>query len=310
MSEKLTNLDAAESAFFLRELEAVKAKTYDRKYEKYKARELIPVDRSAGPGAETITYQSFSKVGVAKIIANYADDLPRADVFGQEFSSPVKSLGSSYGYNLQEVRTAAMAGRPLNERKATSARRAIAVQEEAIAAMGNAQTGLPGLLTNPNITAIAAAVKGAGGTTWAAPATAAEMLADLHTLWNIPYAATNGHEMINTILLPPAQYALIATTQNSAASDKTVLQFFLEHYKALGVNDVIPWAACINGGGAGVDVALGYVRSPDYLTLEIPQDFEQLPVQEDNLEFKVPCHQRIGGTIVYYPIAFGLLTGI
>ena len=309
MSEKLTNLDAAESAFFLRELEHVKARTYDRKYEQFKARELIPVNRSAGPGAESITYQSFSKVGIAKIIANYADDLPRADVFGQEFTSPVKSIGDSFGYNVQEVRAAEMANRPLKDMKAKAAKRGALAREETIAAIGDAQTGLGGLLNNANVTAVAAAAKAAtGGTTWADPATAAEMLADLHTLWNIPYAATNGHETIDTILLPPAQYALIATTQNSAASDKTVLQYFMEHYRALGVTAVLPWSQC--SGVGGVDIAYGYKRSDEYCTLEVPQDFEMFPPQARNLEIIVPCHQRTGGVLIYYPIAFGILTGI
>jgi hypothetical protein len=53
-----------------------------------------------------------------------------------------------------------------------------------------------------------------------------------------------------------------------------------------------------------------YRKDPDVLTLEIPQPFEQFPAQERNLEFVVPAHSRIGGVIVYYPLAIDITEGI
>jgi hypothetical protein len=38
--------------------------------------------------------------------------------------------------------------------------------------------------------------------------------------------------------------------------------------------------------------------------------FEQLPVQEQGLEFQVPCHSRVGGTIVYYPLSMAIMEGL
>ncbi len=291
-------------------MEAIKAKSYDTKVDQLKARDLIPISREAGSGAQTITYQAFTNIGVAKIISSYADDLPRADIKGEESSVTVQSLAASFGYNVQEIRAAKMANRPLQQRKANSAKRAIGVKEETIAALGDTQTGLGGLLNNSNVTTTVASTKTAGGTTWAV-ATVAELLGDLATLFNTIYDATNGHEAPTTIVLPAPQYAILATKQNSAASDKSVLTFFLETYKPLGVKEVIPWAKCELAGLSGTkDLAMAYNRHPDYVTLEIPQDFEQFPPQERNLEFIVPCHERIGGVIIYYPIAFASLYGI
>ena len=106
---------------------------------------IVPISGEAGPGAESITYRQFDKLGVAKLIANYADDLPRADAKGKEFTVPVKSIGGSFGYNLQEVRAAAMAGRPLATRRAEAARRANMQEVERIGFAGDASTGLIGL---------------------------------------------------------------------------------------------------------------------------------------------------------------------
>ena len=58
------------------------------------------------------------------------------------------------------------------------------------------------------------------------------------------------------------------------------------------------------------EIMIAYRRDPDAFTLEIPQMFEQLPVQERGLEFVVPCHSRIGGVIIYYPLSMAIGEGI
>ncbi len=83
-------LDAASSVFFEREVEYVKARTYDIKFPLLKARTLIPVSFEVPNTAEVTTYQQFENTGKAKIIGNYAGDLPRADVKGAEFSNRVR----------------------------------------------------------------------------------------------------------------------------------------------------------------------------------------------------------------------------
>jgi len=49
------------------------------------------------------------------------------------------------------------------------------------------------------------------------------------------------------------------------------------------------------------------VADEDHMTLEVPQPFEQFPAYLDGLVYKIECHGRTGGTIVYYPasIAYG-----
>lgn len=71
------------SLYFARELDYVKAKTYDRVYPELTALQMFPVTHEVPEGAETVTYYGYEKRGLARIIANYADDLPRADVAGQ-----------------------------------------------------------------------------------------------------------------------------------------------------------------------------------------------------------------------------------
>jgi len=303
------NLDANESAFFARELEHVKTKTYDIKYANLKAFQMVPVSTEAGPTAESITYEQYDARGVAKIIADYSDDLPRADVVAKEFTSPVKSIGNSYGYSIQEIRAAQERKRSLPTRKASAARRGHDQEHNRIAWFGDANTNLPGFLSNANIPVLTLAADGAGSSTKFVDKTPDQIIRDLNRMPNSIRALTKGVENPDTLLLPYEAYDHIASTPRSTTSDTTILEFFLRSNSA-GIKFVEPVNEMEGAGTGGVNVAMCYDRNPDTLTLEMPQPFEQFPAQERGLEFIIPCHSRIGGTIVYYPLACVKVEGV
>jgi hypothetical protein len=308
MSDKFNKLDAAENIFFARQLEYLKTKTYDIKYANLKARSLIPVSFEAGAGAEFITYEQYDQIGMAKIISNWANDLPRADVKGKQFISPVKSLGASYGWNLQEVRASAFAGKSLEQRRANAAKRAILQKENSIAFLGDTSSNLKGFINNSNISEYTVPADGtASSKLWSAK-TADLILRDLNGLVNSVVTASKGVEQPDTLLLPVAKYTYIASTPRSSTSDTTILQYFMMNNPFIKQVD---WLNELSAAGAGsTDRMIAYVKDPDHLTLEIPQDFEQLPVQENGLEFKVPCHSRCGGVLIYYPLSVVFGDGI
>jgi hypothetical protein len=302
-------LDADESIFFGRELEHVKAKTYDKKYAQLKARTLFPVSSEAGPGAESITYEQYDSVGIAKVIGSYADDLPRADVKGKQFTSIIKSLGSSYGYNIQEIRAAQMAGKPLAQRKADAAKKAILTREDQIAFSGDSTNGILGFLTNPNIPLVVLAADGTGATTTFSTKTADKILRDLNKVVNSIVELTKEVEIPDTMLLPTEIYNLLKNTPWSTANDgKSVLKLFLENNDY--IKNVFSVPRMKGAGAGGLDRMAVYRRDPDALTLEIPQDFEMLEEQSRGLEYVTPCHSRIGGVIVYYPLSIAFADGI
>ena len=295
MSQKFTKLDADESIFFGRELESVKSKTYDKKFTNLKARQILPVSFEAGAGAETIKYEQFDQVGMAKIIRDYANDFRAADVVAKEFRSPVKSLGSAYKYSVQDVRAARMAGKSLEQRKANAAKRAIMQSENKIAYFGDADHGLGGFLNNANVPVVALPHAGA----WSG-LTADQLLDNLNANANNAIAASNGVETPNTMLLPVAEHTIVST-KRLPDTNITVLKFFLENNPFI---ESVDWLEELkDAGAASVPRIVSYRRDPDWLTLEIPQDFEQFPVQEKGLAFEVPVHQRIGGVLIYYPLS-------
>lgn len=305
---QLPHLDANESAFFQRELEFVKSNTYDVKYPELKARRLFPLNPEADPGATKITYQQYDQTGMAKIIANYADDLPRADVKGKEFSSPVKELGAAYGYTIKEIRSSSMAGKKLDQRRSNAARRAISQAENKYAFIGDSATGLPGFLSNANIPTVTIPNDGTGSSKLWSAKTPAQILRDLNLLANAPAVNTKGVEVADTVLLPLQQYTYIASTPRSDNSDTTILKYFLANNPFI---KQVEWVNELDGAGAGsTDRAVAYRRDPMALTLEIPSDFEQLEPEKRNLEYIIDCIESFGGVIIYYPLSIVFGDGI
>lgn len=302
------NLDSQESAFFSKQLEYIKTQTYDIKLPQLKATTNFPVSFETPSGADTITYQQFDQVGVAKIISDYADDLPRADVLGKEYTSRIRSIGESYGYSIQDIRKSMMAKNTnLPIRKAAAARRANDEKVESIAWNGDTKHGILGVFSNPNISTYTAP----NGASPVAPQwggkTAQEILKDLDDAVTYVLETTNGIEVPDTILLPIAQYRIINTTKVDTGTELTILEYFKRNNPNITridwdyhCKDVAP----LPSGGAGpADVMLVYKNDPMNLQLEIPQVFEQFPAQERNLEFVIPCHSRCGGVIIYYPLS-------
>ena len=302
------HFDANESIFFARELEHVKTKTYDKKFAALTATSVIPVSSEVNPGAESITYYQYEPTGMAKIISNYATDLPRADVKGKPFTSIVKGLGSSYGYSIQDVRAARMAGKPLEQRKANAARLAIDQKINQIAYHGDTANNLVGLFTHPNVTVYTLPNDGTGSSTKFKDKTPDQILRDLNGMVNKIIELTQGVEAPDTLLLPPAVYGDLATRPRSDNSDTTILEFFLKNSPY--VKTAMPIPECVGAGTDDTDLIMMLNRDPDKLTLEIPQPFEQFPPQAKGLEFEIPCHARLGGVIIYYPLSLIKASGV
>lgn len=306
--QSLPHFDSNESMFLQRQLDFIKTQSYDIKYAELKARKLIPVSSEADPGAEKIFYRQYDQSGLAKIVANYGDDLPRADVSGQEYFAVVKTLGASFAYNIQEMRAAIYGNVPLEQRRANAARRAIAQLENSIAFFGDTASNLVGLFNAPNITSVTIPADGTGSSKLWSTKTPDQILRDMNLVSNTVVSTSLGVEIPDTLLLPLSQYNYVASTARSANSDTTILNYFLQNNPYI---KEVEWVNELATAGASSTARLfAYRRSPEVLTMEVPSDFEQLELEVHNLVYKVPCIERFGGVLIYYPLALAYGDGI
>jgi hypothetical protein len=383
-----TRHDAAFTAMFARQLEYIYTETFDIEYPELKARQLIPVDTRVPTGANSYTYSQFDLAAKAAIVHNYArNSFPESDVFGNQFNQFIQSIGSKYSFSVQDMRAAAMAGIPLEAKKAAAARYAIEKRLEQIAAYGDVATGLIGITTAPNIN-VGTKVSPAG--TWAQQIAAAiiantltttvqAILEDVNFLANQIFTNTIETHTGSTLVLPTQAYAVLATTPRAPGfTDDTILQYILKSspwldeivswpylntigvYTLPGTFDAVHASATVTAStsqtgylvagdqitftqdtsGAvytvlsvaattvtltaaysgtthaaspatiATGLALMYDKTPDVLSLVIPQEFEQFPPVQDGLEWEVMCHMRCGGVNVIRPLAVASLSGI
>ena len=315
---RFDSADAA-SVWMARELDAVKAKSYDKLYPQLMALQCFPVNGDADPGAETITYYTYDLEGFAKIIDNYSTDLPRADVNGVPHSAFVKSIGVSYGYSVQEMRASRMAHKSLDSRKAESAHFQVDNTVNKICWMGDAANNLLGVLSlGQNIPIFNITAGATSGKTKWLEKTAEEILADIKGMYAQVARTTKNVEHPDTLLLPNDVYTELSMARLDYTGE-TILSFIKNH--APDLKDVKscaelncdsvetnPYANAVAASGQGV--ALLYTKDPDKLEINNPMAFLQYPVQVKGLESIVPCESRTAGVIVFYPMSALIALGV
>ena len=300
-------LDRGESVFFTREVEHIKTQTYDAKLKELKALQIIPISMEAGPGVRTVTYRRYTSVGFAKIISDYARDFPRVDVYGEEVTVKVHSIGDSYGYNIMEIRSAALSQSRLETRRALSARRAHDEKLNDIALNGDAEHNIAGILKYPGITEATLPADGMGGSTRLQDKSVDQILRDINILTNAIMLPTFGREVPDTMLLPMAAYNHLANTR-LGDNQTTLLKYIMDNNPVI---KRIDWLTELTGAGEGkTDRVLLGKFSSENIELELPQPFEQFDPIQQGMEFTIPCHSRTAGVNVYYPMAFCFADGI
>lgn len=302
------HLDAYGNAIFAEKLQSARVQSYDQRFPELLGRTFVPIDNSEDPGVETIAVESYTTAGSFKLISAYADDLPRSDVLAEKTFVEVRDLGGSYGYNIKEVRNSVFAGKPLPPMKAAAARRSYEQAVDVLIALGDTKSGLYGLLTQPNVTAVTLAA-GAGvgaNVTWATK-TAAEKYADLVFIRRQVQSVTNGIEDINTIIMPPDQYAMLEDEAYSENSDSSILDMFRE--KNPGV-DVFKWHRAKGAGSGGTDRIVAYRKDPNYIRCVIPLEMEELEPEQRNLETLINAWSRFGGVICNFPLSMAYADGV
>ena len=282
--------------YLARELETILSRSFEVEYADIRYSNILPVSSEVGEGSDSFTYRIFDAQGKMSVIQDKGSDLPRADVLRKEVTHPVRSLGSSFAYTIQETRAAAtVPGMNLEQRRANAVRRAYEEAVQEVAYFGDSASGMDGFFNNANVDKIVPSKWFDGAST-----TTDEMLEILNEAATRIVGGSNQKEAPNTLLVPYNVFRIISTTARSSTSDSTVMEFFLR------TNPFIRSIEPINDLEASKSVLskdriIAYDRSPEKVQLHLPKTLEFLPPVRQNLEFSVAAHARIGGVALYYP---------
>ncbi len=305
-----TRLDANESAFFNRDLETKDPTLYRQVEAETKALEILPMQSGLSEDMLAYRFKMYTHVGIARLIANAADDLPSADAFGEEAVINVHDLGLSYGFDLREIKAAARGNFALESEKAAACAsgHARAIDELLssgkafnAAGTGTAVPGLQGALNITNAPTFTLTTKNAGGLTWAV-ATPDEIVADVTGAIIARRAAlkTTGSDVWQKyrVVLPPTQYGIIATRRMGDGMSQTILQHLLG---LPWVESIHEWFQCV-GAGAGGTTDRMFIFAPDSRVLAaiVPQTFRRHPAQQKNLRMVINTTSACAGVVCRY----------
>lgn len=303
--------DADLLPIFARELEYVFSTVVEQPYPELRAAmgQLFPVNQSIPEGASSWIQYFNGTTGVAKFVNGSGTDRPLASLEGARILRGLASCALDYAYSYDELQAAAMMpGMRLDPMLAEGARRGHMQLLNDVLLWGNGGLNMVGLVNHPNISQALAADNGSGSTFWSAK-TPAQIIADVNGLINGQRARTLGVYPVNRVLLPQTEYMLIATTKLGVGDGNlTILDFLRNAHPGVSFEELLELDAGLSNGNLSESCALAYhdrVVSGQTSVL-----FRQFGVQQINLQFRVPCHSRIGGIKLDAPIAVSRLNGI
>ena len=263
--------------------------------------DLIPVDTSAHPFAQTVTYYSSDIYGKAKWINGNSDDIPLAGTERAQHKTSVYTAGIGYGFGWEEVGVAMMMGVNLQNDDAMAARRAYEEHVDAVALSGSAEKGFSGFINYPGVTAVAVTTGDwEGGVT-----TEDQILADVNNLILGVANGTNYTSIADTLLMSPGRMNFLAT-QRLGDTTMTILEFLRKNntYTAMtGRPLTIRAVRGLETAGAGATQRMiAYRRNPAVLKLHIPMPHRFLGVFQDGpLHWVNPGVFRLGGLDIRRP---------
>ncbi len=294
------------STIFALQLQYMRQRILDRPYPKNSAKNLIPQQREASPGAEEFAYRIFDQVGMFQLITNYSDDMPLTDINGEKIVADIVSYGAAYEYSVDEMERATTAGLPLSERKAKANRDIAERTFEKIAWLGDAGAGIFGLTNHPNITTITAP-DGAGGASTFATKTAPEIYADLVAPFIQQDRDTNDIERPDTILMTAEDFEIARSKFFSDATGASAMQRFEENYRGVTI-ETTPY---MRGAGAGgSNLMVHYRKDESKLAMETPLPYTLYPPQWRNFAMRINARMKTAGVIVYFPLSVTVTEGI
>lgn len=303
-------LDSNTTVFLERELTSVDPKKYMELFAGLKAMGFVPPIENIGQYDKTYEYSIWTITGEAANVGPNARDLPRVGIKRQPFSRRISSIAASYGWTVDDIRSAAEKNVPLDDVLIIAAMSAIKRKLDRRIALGDSDLGYEGLLNNTEILTDNSVTPVGTFTTAANKLDSlnklvAETRARLKQATEMP--GGDGIPAFDKfqILLPVEDYATVKQTPASASYPTSILQVFLDH-NSDWVSGVAEWNY-LDGIDGGEGRAVCYPLNPAALGHATARYYAEEPPQANGLNIDIPCQASSGGTVIRFPVAFSYM---
>lgn len=290
--------NAKQNAAILALFGVIANETYGLEREALHATEFVPMQSGVDEWVGSWGYKVVSEVGMAKFIADYADDLPPVGRFLTVKSVGIKTLAISYSYSEVELMQYLTAGVNVSRDDANSARHFIDKKVDEVILVGDAEQGVTGLFNNANVTAVSSPNNAGGTSTKIKDKTVDEVVATVQAMVDGAYAINKGTIVLDSIIFDHEAFSYIATTRVSANDGTTILEYLKKVFREEGIVNWAESRLLDDKGTGGTGRAVLYKKDASVLSYVLPIPFRQKEPQAHALHYKVPCYARVGGTVI------------
>lgn len=311
----LNQFDDAALTSIRHDFNQIEKEAYDAPREELDAIMSAPIKPGINKGAMTYTFRTVSKVGMAKILASDATDIPATSIGYTKNTVNIRPVGTHYKFTLEELDACAFAGIPLENDDALAARQTVDEKVDEIIYLGDKDWGLMGLLTNPNVTHTTAPQNTTQTSTKWADKNLDEITADIQKMMDAGFAATKGPRggtttKFDTLKVPRKAFVSLTTRTKGVDSDVTFLKAIQDRFAPQGLVNI---ECCNSGEGIGVgdtDRALLYKKDRKNVFSVLPVPFRVLKPQEKGLSIIFNCIARTAGCVWRRPTTGVYMDGV
>lgn len=275
-------------------LNQVIAETYTAKRPELEALNFIPMGQQVNSGANSVSYSEMTEIGFAKIIEDYAKDLPPVAIMFKEKFVPVKTFGDSYSFSYVSLLNAKQLGIQLEATKASTARYGIEAALNEYFLVGNKAAGVTGFLNNENVTKTAVNVD-------LKTCTIDEAIGVFRGLLDAVDVATKGAEKPDSVIIPASVMPYLQSRRIDQFSDTRMLDFLKGTFPQ--IKNWYSSRACDDIGADGSTRIVLYTKDASAVSIRNALNFTQLPAQWNGIAATVNCMARSAGVIFTRPLS-------
>ena len=196
-------------------------------------------------------------------LAPNSTTLPGVSVNGERIVLPLRLLGQEVSYTSVELERSQLLGQPIDQQKFDGLNIIYQMATDEMVYVGDTAVGAEGLVNSSAVTSGSVATGAASSTLWATK-TPDEILADVNSLVEAAWAASGYSVCPDKLLLPPVQYAYIASQKISTAGSVSILTFLEDNSISLRVNgrklDIQPVKWLTGRGASGSNRMVAYTN--------------------------------------------------
>ncbi len=277
-------------------------------------RNIFPIDTAGDFGTMAFETNEIHYIGEAKLIGDYVDDLPQADVEMTRGTTPLRVIGSSYEMSFIEEKRAAKGQFNIEDARLRASLRAHEITHNRIAFKGATNWGLTGLINNPSIPLVNVPLGTGGFSEWLTK-TPQEIRFDVVSMAVTTVEnATDQDLQPNKFLIAKDRYDYIKILAYSANDSKSVLKVIIEDLIDEGIinsaTDIIPMKELNDAGVGGTPIMVAARMEREFISYRLPEEATTLRSKWEGTHWRVPIVSATGALDVKQPKAHVVVTGI